>query len=333
MGFPKTSKIFAGNQSEPLTLTEMLKELKVNASAYKTHRPTVVLDAGIASEKNLAQIKGKYDYICVSRRKIDLRSSSEDFIVIKQSKDNKVEVKRIDQDGEVYLYCKSKLKAQKERGMQSRLEQLFKEGILEIKASLDKKGGTKKYNKVLERIGRLREKYKKINRFYEIYVSEQNGLATNITWNYVKERSDENFSGTYYLRTNRTDLSEKQIWQLYSMLTELEDGFRTLKSELSLRPIYQKKGNRSDAHIFIAVLAYHILRSIQLRLIKMGYNYRWATIRKLLNTHQRSTIRLNTKDGKTIHLRKCSEPESFHKQIYDALQLEYTPCKTRKTVV
>jgi transposase len=163
------------------------------------------------------------------------------------------------QDGEVFLYCKSELKAKKEGAIQSRLEQFFEEGLEQIKSSLNKKGGTKKYDKVLERIGRLREKYKKINRFYEITVSEKNGRATDITWNYVKEQSNENFSGTYYLRTNRTDLSEKQIWQLYTMLTELEDGFRTLKSELNLCPIYHKKENRGDAHIFIDVLAYHIL--------------------------------------------------------------------------
>ena len=332
-GFPKKSKIFSGNQSEPGTLKDMLKGLgeSDNDKNGDSKRKTVVLDAGIGTEENLAELKDEYDYICVSRKKMEPPLDSEDFIVIKQTKENRVEAKRVSADGEVFLYCKSDLKAKKEKAMQTRLEQLFEERLRQIRQSLRKKGGVKRYDKVMVRIGRLREKYKSINRYYDIDVAEENGLAIDINWSYVKEQSDQRFSGGYYLRTNRADLSEKEIWNIYTMLNEVEDGFRALKSELNLRPIFHKKENRSDAHLFIAVLAYHILRSVQTRLKRLGLNYRWATIRKLMQTHQRSTIRFNTKDGKTIHIRKCSEPESFHRRIYDALQLEYTPCKAKKT--
>ncbi len=333
MGFPKASKVFSGNQSEPNTLATMLKEItEINPNRNKNQRPTVVIDAGIATEDNLEKLGEDYYYVCVSRRKPEI-ILKEDLVVIKKTKENEVTAQKITQDGETFLYCKSNLKAAKENAIQGRLEQLFQDRLLEIKAALFKKGGTKKYTKVLERVGRLREKYKRINRFYDIKVTEKDGIAVNIEWKYVKEQSDQHFSGAYYLRTNRTDLDEKQIWQLYTMLTELEDGFRTLKSELNLCPLYHKKKDRNDAHIFITILAYHILRAIQVRLQYLGYRYRWKTIRNLLNTRQRSTIKITTKEGKTIYLRKCSDPESVHRVIYDALQLDYIPCKAKKTTI
>jgi len=104
------------------------------------------------------------------------------------------------------------------------------------------------------RIGRLKEKYKQIARYYQIEVEEKNALTSRITWKYLQDQSDQRFSGSYFLRTDRFDLSEKEIWSIYSMLTQLEDSFRTLKTDLQLRPVFHQKENRSDAHIFITLL-------------------------------------------------------------------------------
>lgn len=205
--------------------------------------------------------------------------------------------------------------------------------VKHIAESIHKKGCTKNYQKVCERIGRLKEKYSKIAKFYNITVEEKDGLADKITWQYIKDESDQKFSGSYYLRTDRSDLSEKEIWEIYTMLTELEDAFRALKSELDIQPLYHQKEGRSDAHIFITVVGYHILHSIRTRLKQVGLNYRWATIRKLLSTQGRVTTRLETESGKTIYIRKCSEPEPFHKTIYDALNLDYVPCKSKRVTI
>jgi len=334
-GFPKTSRVFAGNQSEPKTLLEMintLREADPTQSDWPGEKPTVVIDAGLATEENLKELKPHYHYICVSRKKL-MPPESDDFILIKDDKKNKVEAQHITHNGEVFLYCKSHLKGKKEKAMQSRLEQLFEDNLKHIAESIHKKGCTKNYQKVCERIGRLKEKYSKIAKFYNITVEEKDGLADKITWQYIKDESDQKFSGSYYLRTDRSDLSEKEIWEIYTMLTELEDAFRALKSELDIQPLYHQKEGRSDAHIFITVVGYHILHSIRTRLKQVGLNYRWATIRKLLSTQGRVTTRLETESGKTIYIRKCSEPEPFHKTIYDALNLDYVPCKSKRVTI
>jgi len=117
------------------------------------------------------------------------------------------------------------------------------------------------------------------------------------------------------------------------MLNEIEDTFRVMKSELQIRPNYHQKESRSDTHIFITVFAYHILHSIRTRLKQVEINHHWGTIRGLLSTHSRVTNRMRTKEGKTIYIRKCSNPEYFHQTIYDALNLDYVPCKAKKIVI
>jgi transposase len=327
-GFPKTSQVFSGNQSEPETLLEMVETLR-KKDPTNTQKPTVVLDAGIATEHNLEKLKEHYHYIAVSRKKIE-PPASDDCIVIKETKKNKVEAKRILGDDEIFLYCKSSLKQQKERSMQGRLKQNFEEQLTHIAKSIRKKGCTKRYDKVLERIGRLKEKYKQIARYYQIHVEEKDALACRITWNYMREQSDQRFSGSYFLRTDRFDLSEKEIWSIYIMLTQLEDSFRTLKTDLLLRPVFHQKENRSNAHIFITLLAYHLLHSIRSCLKEKRIHLSWRRIRDRMSTHCRVTNRLKTKTGHMLFIRRCSEPEDFHITIYDALHLGRSPCKTKK---
>jgi len=283
-GFPKTSQVFVGNQSEPETLLDMIKALHHN-DPTRTQQPTVVIDAGIATQENLNKLKGNYHYIVVSRTKMPV-PDSQTCIVLKETNDNKVEATRIGgDDNEVFLYCKSQRKQQKERSMQSRLVQHFEEQLTRLSTSIRKKNCTKRYDKVLQRLGRLKEKYKQIARFYQIDVEEKDGLAIRIRWRYLKEQSDQRFTGAYFLRTDRIDLSEKEIWSIYTMLTQLEDAFRTLKTDLLLRPVFHQKEQRSDAHIFITLLAYHLLHSIRSYLKQKDIHLSWRHIRDQMSTH------------------------------------------------
>ena len=117
------------------------------------------------------------------------------------------------------------------------------------------------------------------------------------------------------------------------MLTDIEDAFRCMKSELGLRPIYHQKENRCDGHIFITLLAYHLLHTIRFRLRQKGIRYCWTTIRQHLSTQVRVTTTMKRKDGKLIHIRKSSKAEPPHQAIYDALNLPHQPGRTVKTIL
>jgi transposase len=341
LGFPKLSKIFQGNISEPQTLKTILEQLQgeervsSQCSGNKRKNRTVVLDAGIASEVNLTLLKDEgYDYIVVARNKpVDPSAlNSDDMLTIKQDNRNKVQAQLIKADGEQILYCKSFLKQQKEQSMKRLFQQRFEHDLTMVAAAITKKGGIKKYEKVLQRIGRLQQKYAPISQYYDIHVhSNDKKIATKIEWNFIKQQqAEQRFSGGYFLRTNRTELVEREIWDLYIMLTNLEDGFRSLKTELKLRPIHHQKEQRSDAHLFITVLAYHLLNTIQTQLKQHDIHMQWWNIRELLSSHVRVTTSMTTEDGRRIHLRKSTEAEPFHRMIYDALQLSHYPLTMKR---
>lgn len=337
-GFPKKSKIFRGNVSEPDTLKVMIEDLQGNESSKKDKKGvTVVIDAGIADEDNLSFLKDEgYDYICVARNKpVDVSKIKEDdLLTIKKDRNNKVQVKLIKEEGEHILYCKSLLKGKKEQAMMSLFQERFQKGLNQIRGSLFKKGGTKKYERVLERIGRLKEKYSSIAHYYKIDVKQKEGIATEIYWKFEKaEKAKQRFSGSYFLRTTRTDLDEKEIWSLYVMLTNVEDAFRYLKSELNLRPVWHQKETRVDAHLFNTMLAYHLLVSIQTQLRNSGIYMSWRHIRELLSTHVRITTAMTNKEGQRIFVRNCSEPEPFHKAIYNAIGLDHYPMGSTRTKI
>lgn len=338
-GFPKRSKILEGNVSEPKTLLGFLEALQNNkikkdqSTSVPKRYITVALDAGIATEDNLALLKSQgYDYVVVARNKPVPFSEiqPEQLLTIKNDNHNKVDVQLIKKGDENVLYCQSFLKGQKEQSMKNLFQQRFEQDLDQAARAVHKKGGTKKYDKVLEKIGRLKEKYSRISSYYQIKVKQKDGIATSITWEFFrKEQAEERFSGSYYLRTTRMDLDEKQIWSLYVMLTNIEDAFRSLKFELGLRPIYHQKEERSDAHLFITILAYHLLNALQTRLKSQGIHMRWERIRELMSSHIRVTTSFTTKDKRRIHMRKSTDPEPFHRQIYKTLNINCSQMKTK----
>jgi transposase len=338
-GFPKKSRIFEGNVSEPKTLKTMIKGLAGEGIDEDCLiKPTIVVDAGIATEDNIKWLKAKpYHYIVVSRKKKKAIPSDVTMIAVKEDdKTNAVFVQaglaKNQETDELELYCHSIDKEEKEESIKTKFQGRFEAELLKAKNALHLRNGTKRYDKVVERMGRLKERFKLVSHHYNVGIEKDNQTdkAKNITWSRKKQ---EKISGIYCLRTDRRDLNEQQIWDIYTMLTDIEDAFRCMKSELGLRPIYHQKEVRCDGHIFITLLAYHVLHTIRLKLRKRGVRFCWTTIRKQLSTQLRVTTTMKRQDGKMIHIRKSSKAEAPHQAIYDALDLSYQPGKTVKTIL
>jgi hypothetical protein len=132
------------------------------------------------------------------------------------------------------------------------------------------------------------------------------------------------------LRSARNDLDEKGLWSLYIMLTQVEDAFRCMKTDLGMRPVYHRKDRRQEGHLFITVLAYHLLASIQRELKKKGIAHRWGTIRNQLAKQLRVTASLTNDKGKRIHIRQTTDPEPFQYEIYRALGLPPKPLRAKR---
>ncbi len=133
------------------------------------NRPTVIMDAGIATEDNLNMILQKdYDYLVVSRKRYDNEIDPDAMMEITDGKDRVIKAQLIKKEKEQVLYCESEMRRNKENAIKTRLQQSFEQGLQRIRASLSKPRGVKKYEKVLTRLGRLQEKYSRIAHFYHI---------------------------------------------------------------------------------------------------------------------------------------------------------------------
>jgi transposase len=327
-GFPKRSDVFDGNVSEPGTLAGMIAAL---SSPGIMARPLIVMDAGLATEDNILWLKAQgYQYIVVSRKKKSAVPA--EMVTVREDARRLIRAALVQGAAEVTLYCHSTDKEIKEEGIKNRFERRFEEALGKVRDALSKKHGTKRYDKVLEKIGRLKERFRRVARRYEISVATDDvkNVATAIQWE-RKEQPDR--CGVYCLRSNRLDFKEQEMFDIFAMLTDIEDTFRSMKSELGLRPVYHQKEYRCDGHLFITVLAYHVAHAIRVQLRKQGIADSWATIRKGLATHIRITTTVKRDDGKVVHIRKSTRPEPFHRKIYDALHLSHRPGKTMKTII
>ena len=336
-GFVKASKVFAGNVAEPGTLGSILEELggQVHRQAELLGpRPTVVIDAGIATEANRELIRAKgFDYVCVDRSRPKELPQATGAELVHEGGDSQVWAVRLEAEGEVILYCTSTGRRAKEESMRNKFQRAFEQGLEKLAASVERKGGIKRYDKVVERIGRLKERYSMVAHFYQVEVAHRDGKAVSIRWRLKDEKEIEaRFSGHYKIRSSRTDLSAAKLWELYNMLTEVEASFRTLKQDLRIRPVYHRVSRRIEGHIFVTVLAYHVLSVIQAKLRQAGIRHHWTTLRRSLSSHVRVTTTARRRDGSTVLVRQSSRPEPFQREVYEALGIRACARRAIQTV-
>lgn len=343
-GFPIFSRIYGGNQSEPQTLPEILERLypPEEPHLFAHERPTIVMDRGIATKENIQLLKsGGYPYLVVERRSVE-KEYVQEFEQAKNTFEpisnditrEKVYVKKIPWEHGSRVLCLSAGREQKEQAMDTLKEERFLQDLGRLQASVAK-GNVQLVDKVGERVGRLKERYPGIASHYDIalQLDDTQKKVTAVTHTKKESRAKRlTLTGCYVIETSHQDLAAADIWRLYTTLTQVEEAFRSLKTDLGMRPIYHQQENRTEGHLFISVLAYHLLICIEKTLIEQDDHRRWLTVRKTLSTHQRSTIILTDDQDQIHHVRVSSTPETAHQEIYRLLNVK-DPLKRTHTVV
>lgn len=331
-GFIRRSRMFEGNVSEALTLEKMLTELSAPPTAM------VIMDRGIATEDNIAWlVEHQYRYLVVSRER---RRQFDESCAVEttNASQEKIKIQRVvnEEGNEVRLYCHSQQRQQKEVAISELFAQRFEAGLAKLAASLKKPRGEKKRDKLQERIGRLKEKNHGIARHYriEMTLDESEEKVVALSWEKIPvEGTQLTHPGVYCLRTNELTWDESTLWHTYTLLTDLEAVFRSLKSELGLRPVFHSKEERAEGHLFITVLAYQAVQVLRRRLKEHGINLSWSGLRNILSVQQRVTATFKQQDGRTLHIRKATVAETNLKELYDALGITASPGGVRKLVI
>jgi transposase len=330
-GFVRRSRMFEGSVAEASTLEQMLQGLDAPAGAL------VIMDRGIATEANIGWlVEHHYRYLVVSRER-SRHFDEGQSVAVSTASDQTIRIERVvnDDGTEVRLYCRSAERQEKENAMTGRFTEKFESGLAKLAAGLQKPRGEKRRDKLLTRIGRLQEKSHGIGQHYRIELTpdETGAKVTALTWERVPVSGTQlTHPGVYCLRTNELNWDEATLWQTYTMLTDLEAVFRSLKSELGLRPVYHHKEDRTDGHLFITVLAYQAVQALRRKLKAKGINESWMRLREIFSMQQRVTATFKQRDGRTLHVRKSTVAEPKLQNLYAALNLSASPGGVRKLV-
>lgn len=340
-GFPRAHEVFEGNLQDRKSLALMLDLLdrRVGLKAGQT----VVVDRGMAYEDNLEEIKSrKLRYIVAARQ-----SERDCFLAEFEDEDgfeevvrqpsprnpfqqkSSVVVKMKRKEKETYVLCISDGRKEKDCAIRQKLEKRLLGDLKKLENRIEQ-GRLKNEAKISEAIGRLKERYPRVARYYKMkFDSKDRKLFVEKDEDKLKKA--EKLDGSYLLRSDRSDLNADEAWRIYSLLTRAEKSFRDMKSPLSERPIFHHLERRVDTHIFLCVLAYHLLISIEKTLLDKGIHTSWATLRDILCTHEICTIVLPMEDGSELRIRRGSVPEPQHKQLYDLLDVPHQIMKPKKT--
>ena len=340
-GFPIHSKVFKGNISEPSTLKEILKEMGfLDEDQLLPERPTLIMDRGIATKDNLALIKeNNFDYALITRgprnshylKEFENYKNDEGFNPIVRN-NKTIHIKKVLKDNNTAeVLCISEGKRKKENAMKLRWIEHAMEDFASLQRSIKskKKGTVGNIQTTYKRIGRLQERYASLNKYFDYKViTDAANPEKVLNLEYKKlsvfdiDGDDDPLAGSYVIESSFPQQTGEQIWSLYMTLTRVEKAFRAMKTDLGTRPIFHQSEERTKAHLYISILAYHILCNIEYKLGQRGDHRHWSTIKNILSTHQRSTVILTDTSEKIHHIRLSSQPEGEHMEIYRKLKIK-----------
>jgi len=340
-GFPIAHEVFEGNTQDRETVGKMLDLIDKRVGLEPGQ--TVVVDRGMAYDDNLQEITDRKLHYMVASRQSERDAWLADFEdpegfeeVIRQpsprnpfQKKSHIQVKRRRRDEETLVLCLSSERKEKDRAIREKQEGRFRADVAKLEARI-RGGGLVQPVKIGEAMGRLKERYPRVARYYALaYDPETKHLTCHL--DPTKRGNAEKLDGSYILKSDRDDLSAEEGWRFYMLLTRAENAFRSMKSPLLMRPIHHQREDRVETHIFLSVLAYHLLVAIEKTLLDQGVHTSWATVRETLRTHQVCTVVLPADGGSVLRIRRASTPELQHVELYELLGVPTTIIAPRKT--
>jgi transposase len=319
-GFPLAYEVMDGNTSDRTTLRGFLDKIE---NTYGQAKRMWVMDRGIPSEAILAEMRNParpMSYL-VGTGKGKIKQYEKKWLDLPWHKvRDSVEVKLFEQDGELYVLAKSEGRQRKEIAMRrKRLARLLRK-LRAMRRSLPSR------DQLLMRIGAAKTEAGRAFGFVKIQVPDAKQLVTRESFRFTVDQNKlqeaELRDGHYLLRSNLTDADPAVLWTRYVQLTQIECAFRSLKSELGIRPIYHHLEHRVDAHILIAFLAYCLQVTLKNRLWLHAPGLTPTAVMEKLATIQMIDVWIPTVDGRWLILPRYTQPEKDTKILLEKLKLE-----------
>ncbi len=319
-GFPLAYEIMAGNTSDKTTLAGFLK--KIEKQYGKAHR-TWVMDRGIPTEETLSQMRAAQTPIhyLVGTPKGRLSKLEKAFLKLpwEQVRES-VEVKLIEQAGELYILSRSSGRVHKERSMRRRRLKRLCKRLRELQQQ------TLTRDELLIKLGAAKKEAGRAYALIDLHLPAKDQAVTSESFTFSLDRNKlrtvRRREGSYLLRSNLTRAPPAQLWQYYIQLTEVEQAFKELKSDLSIRPIYHQKEARIEAHIFVAFMVYCLQVTLKHRLCALAPGLTPRAVLEKFTAMQMVDVHLPTTDGRYLILPRYTQPDRDQRLLLSQMKME-----------
>jgi len=330
-GFPFSYEIFDGNRRDVTTLEAILRLVE---RKYGKARRVWVFDRGIVSEENLAALRKRGAQYLVGTVRKKLKEFERELLEGGWEQVRpEVEVKLVSTPAgeETYVLCRTAARKEKEKAIRSRFSTRMETALNKLKKRVAEQR-LQDRNKIERQIGRIQARHPQVADLYQMEVVPSAG-GLRLEWTVLKERHiwQQLREGAYLLRTNLSGESAGELWKKYIQLTEAEAAFRTLKSELSIRPIFHQLERRVKAHVLVAFLGYALWVTLKHFLRRKNLKTSPAQALSTLSGLRSADIVLPTTDRREIRLRRITTPTQEQQtllahlgmQIPERLDLDY----------
>jgi hypothetical protein len=325
-GLPLAYEVLAGNTSDKSTLKGFLAKIE---AMYGRARRVWIMDRGIPTEATLQQMREEGTAYLVGTPKTLLSKLEKDLVDKPWERVHEgMAVKLLEQDGELYVQARSEARQKKENAIRRRKLKKLVHGLNRLK----RRTVTRDY--LLERLAVLRKEAGAVASFIQVRKPRPDELVNRMTftctfdraaWKRAVERD-----GCYILRAcvpkeDWPELTENQapvLWKWYMQLVRVEEAFRTLKSDLNLRPIHHQIGRRVEAHVLVAFLGYCLTMTLRMKLSKAAPGLTPRAVLQSLSAVQMVEVNIPTTDGRVLVLPRHTEPEVEQRMIMEKLRLE-----------
>ena len=321
-GFPLAYEVLAGNTSDKTTLKDFLARIQ---RQYGKARRVWLMDRGIPTEAVLEQMRTSdppVQYVVGTPKgrltKLERALLEKPWTQARPD----VRVKLLAQDQELYVFAESRDRVAKERAMRRRQLKWLWQRLQQLTAMAKRSTGSKKLSReeLLMKLGAAQHKTPAAWRLVIVEVAEQ-GASFVFRLNRQKLREVRRREGRYLLRTNLTESDPAKLWEYYLTLVAVEEAFKTLKGDLSIRPIFHQQERRIEAHIFIAFLAYclHVTLGHRLKHLAPGLTTRSAL--EKFSAVQMIDVHIPTTDGRELTLTRYTQPDPELRLLLNRLKL------------
>jgi transposase len=338
-GFPLAHRTLAGNTRDVKTVQTIVTDVETE---FGKSRRIWVMDRGMISDSTLKFLSESGRRYLLATRRGELGEFQAELSTRgwkRLAKKLQVEVKLFKREGVHYLLARSRPRRKKERAIRRRQRRGLARDLKKLCELVDK-GRLRKRDKILERIGRLQERFPKARPFVKMTVTNTKRPKLEWTWDRAKYKQTLLADGAYLLRSNQPGWTAREFWETYIQLTVVERAFRVLKSELLLRPIWHHYSGRTRAHVMVCVLAYALWKTLDHLAKRAGLmteirkpdprrprsspkprRMTPAVILRQLAAIQVGDILLQTADGRQLALRRVARPKPAQARILGALKL------------